>query len=179
MSYEHCKPSTPTPHEVFEKLSQFQETILPLNMLAQQRNSARLSLQQPSRAKCIPSGMYVLKEKIPRTSKSEARYEGPFKVIRQTRANTYVLEDLLGTTLTTPVPHSQLVPIDYNPADESFEIDFIIRHEEAEGQTWYLVHWKNYDHRHDSWITAEMFDNPEVLQRYYRNLKDSSSSGGG
>eukprot|EP01135_Chromosphaera_perkinsii_P000501 Nk52_evm1s100 gene=Nk52_evmTU1s100 len=174
--YSGSTPDHPLPKDLYARIKKFEDTVLHTNLDVQHCRAHRNNADRRSRspAQPIPTGMYVLKTVYPRNSKFQARRDGPYKVLRQTAARTYILQDMTGETLPSPVPRSQLFPVDYDPDTDSFEVEMILQHAKENNVIWYQVRWRGYDSRHDTWITADMFDSPETLRLYHASLKPSS-----
>jgi hypothetical protein len=57
--------------------------------------------------------------------------------------------------------------------EEVYEFDGIVDHRGEAGHREYKVRWKNYTAADDSWITADMFTDPQAIINYWRRLKGS------
>jgi hypothetical protein len=120
-----------------------------------------------------PKGALVMKRVDVRNAKTEPRYEGPFKVLEKTRNNAYVLLDAAGALYQKRVPADQLklisVPDIYlNMEDEHYEVEDILKHRGPPSQREYFVKWKNYPSSDNSWVKADDFDAPHIVQEYWK-----------
>ena len=103
-----------------------------------------------------PSGSMVMKIVDVRNAKTDPRYEGPFKVLEQTKHGAYTLLDATGAMYPKTVAPSQLklisVPDMYLEDDTQYEVEKIIRHRGPTAKRQYLVKWKGYPESSNSWV---------------------------
>jgi len=122
-----------------------------------------------------PKGAYVMRRVDMRTSKSEPRYEGPFKVLERTQNNTYVLLDAAGALYQKRVPVDQLklisVPDVHLNLEEQYEVESVLDHKGNPSKREYLVKWKNYPSTDNSWVKASDFSAPQVIHNYWSQKK--------
>ena len=125
-------------------------------------------------AQTIPVGTYVMTLNKSKQYKNEPTWEGPFKVVRVTKAKTHVLQDRALEILPRNYTRNELKIIkSADPADQSQVIKCIVNHRGSSANREYLVEWENKA-LPDSWIPASNFDDPAALTMYWR--KDQSSS---
>ena len=127
-----------------------------------------------------PMGAMVMKRVDIRSSKSEPRYEGPFRVVEKTRNNAYVLLDSSGALYQKRVPADHLklisVPDQYLADSDHYEVEKILDHKGPASNREYLVKWKYYPDSDNSWIKANAFDAPQLIQTYWKGKQTRSSS---
>jgi hypothetical protein len=112
----------------------------------------------------IPIGSYVMVRDNTRKSKLEPANEGPFKIVSKTRRGAYALEDLSGRLISRNFPPSAIISLSTHPtfAQESYEVNTILDHEETPNGYNYLVQWTNKAEE-DSWESEENFDDHGVI----------------
>src|SRR3981081_2450727 len=54
--------------------------------------------------------------------------------------------------------------------EEGYEIDYIIKHEERDGQMYYYIKWKGYDIDESTWEPEENINDIATVERYFRLL---------
>ncbi|KAJ1986452.1 hypothetical protein H4R33_003338, partial [Dimargaris cristalligena] len=118
----------------------------------------------------LKNGTYVMFRDPLRKTSTEARFQGPFKVINQTKAGTYVLQDIDGKLLPRNYHSSSLHAISDQPLfdDLSHEVEAILQHKKVKGKLLYLVRWKNHDPTEDSWEPTKNFDDPTTITNYWK-----------
>jgi hypothetical protein len=82
-------------------------------------------------------------------------YDGPYTVVRKTRAGTYVLKDESNELLHREyVPFElKVVTIDESAIEEElYEVEEIRDHKDENGQRLYLVKWVGYGERENDWL---------------------------
>jgi hypothetical protein len=126
-----------------------------------------------------PPGAMVMKYVDEKGDKTQPNFEGPFKVLSQTPYKNYVLLDQTGLLYPRNVPASQLKLIsvpDYNlEGNESYEVDFIVKHRGNHLNREYLVKWRNYPHSSNTWVKAKDFDTNDCITNYWKKSKTSSA----
>lgn len=55
-------------------------------------------------------------------------------------------------------------------SDNMYEVEKIMNHRIVNGKMSFLVRWKNYSSKHDSWVTQSDLNCEEILKAY-QNLK--------
>jgi transposase InsO family protein len=118
----------------------------------------------------IPPGALVMKQVLPRPRKSEPKWDGPYYVVRRNRGGSYVLRDATGDLLERPSPVSQLRLVSYEavPNPDNFEIDHIVDHRGGEHSREYLIRWKGYAPKFDSWAKHEDINTLGCITEYWR-----------
>lgn len=119
-------------------------------------------------------GDWVMTRLPHRESKLEPAFEGPFQIV-QKKSSTYVLKD----------EHNELLHRDYVPSelklvsidetaieDEVFEVDEIRDHRGPPLAREYLVKWKGYGEKSNTWETAAAFNNPITIKKYWGKIKE-------
>jgi hypothetical protein len=129
-------------------------------------NGARVMLLDPEHASGIKN-------------KLEAKYIGPYTVIRRSRNGAYVLKDDTGEILErrAPADHLKLVsrkarPIDLE--DRTFEVQSILGHRGQPDAYEYRVQWK--DHNDRTWEPASAFLDDLVIRNYWKALRENAGS---
>jgi hypothetical protein len=123
----------------------------------------------------IPKGTHVMVRLKQRANKLAPLYEGPYTVVRKNRGNSYELKDELGELLHRNYVPSELkiVTIDESAIeDELYEVEDIRDHRGQPGEREYLVKWAGYGERANTWQKADDFTDPNIIQKYWRKLKN-------
>lgn len=124
----------------------------------------------------FPPGASVMMYDKTRESKWDAKYEGPFTVIRRNRGGAYVLKDRLGETLKRTVPSDQLKLVIRKGLetgvedDNSLLIKKILSHRTVRNGYEYLIEWANKDVE-SSWEPVENFDDVAVIKKYWTSIR--------
>ena len=127
----------------------------------------------------FPPGCLVMVLDKTRSNKLQARYEGPFVVIKRNKGGAYVLKDLEGALLPRNYPGNHLkiaqqLPFDI---DEIHEVEKVLDHRPMNGKNYYLVKWKNVAAQ--TWEPEENFMDQNALANYWtRREADNQLSRG-
>jgi hypothetical protein len=132
-------------------------------------------------AEYYPPGALVMVKDPHRKHKNEPLYTGPYSVLRRTKGKSYVLLDHGKDELfPRDVPPQQLKLVhDTGAVDEEkhYEVEAIVNHRGRKGAYEYLVHWKGYGRREDTWEAAKQFDSPALIEQYWKRRKGSKTDG--
>ena len=64
-----------------------------------------------------------------------------------------------------------MIDKDYIKDNKSFEVSYIITHEYTENKTIkYLVKWKGYRKKDNSWVNEQDFDSGEMIEKYWQSI---------
>ncbi|KAG0317321.1 hypothetical protein BG000_004577 [Podila horticola] len=122
----------------------------------------------------FPKGSFVMARHEESTGALEAKYEGPFMVVRRTARGSYVLRDNLQQILARNYSPDQLkmvVPLtdDITVKPRSYEIEKIVGHDlGSEGEMLYQVKWKGYDESWNDWLSFSHFDSKAIVTEYHK-----------
>lgn len=117
----------------------------------------------------FPDGSYVMLNTESRTSKLRPKYEGPFKVLKRTKGGSYTLLDSTGALYPRNVSPDKLkvVSLPPSPDSSSYEVEKILKHRGPVGNREYLVKWKGYSAKSNTWEPAANFESPLIIQQYH------------
>jgi hypothetical protein len=59
---------------------------------------------------------------------------------------------------------------------ESYEIEKLLDHKLTEDGSVYLVKWKNYSEKANSWVKTKDFNSQRLLVKYWRGKKNKNST---
>jgi transposase InsO family protein len=115
----------------------------------------------------IPVGTFVMTLNKSKKFKNEPTWEGPFKVVRITTAQTHVLQDRAMEILPRNYTRHELKIIQsQDPLEQSQVIRRIVEHRGTPKHREYLVEWENKA-LPNSWIPPTNFDDPAALTTYW------------
>jgi hypothetical protein len=123
-----------------------------------------------------PIGSFVVVRKKGIQKSLAPVYEGPYEVIRKNDNNNYTLRDEMGLLMPRDFTPSELKLVSQDALiaeEEVYEFDGIVDHRMNNGQREYKIRWKNYTAADDSWITAELFTDPQAVINYWKRVKGS------
>jgi hypothetical protein len=126
------------------------------------------------------TGSFVMAWDPLRATKTEPRYEGPFKVIRRKTSGDYLIEGCDGSRYTRAANHLIETTQDAWDSVESGDPETIISYptkitdsRHTDKGTEYLTHWENK--AEPQWLLAKDFSSPLLINRFKRDsLKKTS-----
>lgn len=100
------------------------------------------------------------------------RYEGPFTVVRKTTGGSYVLRDGTGKDLGRRFAPSQLkLVLDDFETTPTYEVEKILQHRKTPGgEVEYLVKWKGYASKDNTWEPLESFVERACIVSYWKTV---------
>ena len=171
------QPSTQaTQQSLEERVQLLQSLVWPSSLLAvgERTNQRKRRFDSDMRQITFKAGDRVMTRDPTKSDKMQARYEGPFLVVRRTRGGSYKLKDLTGEELTRNYAPSQLKRASDEPdgkadnEDEHWDFDFIRDHRDKQGIDEYLVRWSGYGPSYDSWVPSDEIDDRRSIRVYHR-----------
>ena len=118
----------------------------------------------------FPDGSKVMSLDPIKGDKLAPRYEGPYTVVRKTTGGSYVVKDGTGAELGRNFAPSQLKLVleDFDPT-ETYEVETILKHREQPGEgVEYLVSWKGYGVKDQTWEPQESFIERKCIDDYWK-----------
>ena len=115
----------------------------------------------------------VMAKDVTRESKWEAKYVGPFRVIRCNQGGAYLLEDRAKRRLPFRFPPSHLkkAPFATEPTESSYVVKKILNHKGVGDLREYLVEWEDRTIM-NSWIPKENFDGTGMIFNYEKKKEE-------
>jgi hypothetical protein len=121
----------------------------------------------------IPSGAIVMVKDPHRQDKFEAKYIGPYTVIRRAQNGAYVLKDQTGDIFDRHVTADQLKLVSKSPRlvneeeeNNIYVIDKVVDHRGSPGQYEFLTFWKGYED--PTWVKEKDFIDTNCIKRYWK-----------
>ena len=121
-------------------------------------------------------GSVVAIRNLHKQHKLDVDYLGPYKIVRRTQGGAYKLMDATGKVLERRFPPNLLKFIDCHDFAEGFYVEKIIDDKIVDGKQYFLVRWYGYSPESDSWEQASAFDDPLVIERYFKRKKNLGGS---
>ena len=108
--------------------------------------------------------------------KLDAKYRGPYTVVRRTDKGNYILKNNNGIELKSSYPLNKLKPVcdTVEDKDETYDIEKVIKERTRNGKKEYYVKWKNYSDEHNSWVKESDFVSMEWLDEYHREKNSTN-----
>ncbi len=128
----------------------------------------------------IPDGALVMTLPSTISGKGESKYEGPYTVIKRSKGGAYTLLDNDKRILPRKYAPSQLKILTGDDIDmsQTYEINRILRHrKDDKGSYEYLVSWRGYDDKANSWVKYRDFHDVAIIRDYHRDLAQNAKSG--
>jgi len=168
-----------TPVSVEARVQFMQESLFPgiADLARAAQDAMKSSFDSAHMQIDIPIDSYVMVRDHARRKKLDPRFEGPFKVIGKS-GKAYTLQDNSGALLPRNYPPSALKVISADPVldSESYVVDVILNHRSATLGYEYLVRWKNYSKKHDTWEPATSFDDEATIVNYWNRRKEPAAA---
>ena len=170
----------------------FKEAVIPglKTRVTQVKREQREKMNMRRQVEPLTVGEQVWIKDITRASKWEPVYEGPYTILKQHQGGTYSLLDAMGELLSRRVPISQIritnPIVDKNTSKintnvsggevlgnkkddkSSFVIEKIVDHRKQDGVFDYLVKWKDYGIKDNTWVPVEDFDGLAMIHKYWK-----------
>jgi len=173
--------NNPLTHEgLIERLKYMTETVFPA-IKENTENTQKRMIERFNRTVLLnefPDGAKVMTLDPILGDKLSPKYEGPYTVVDRNAGGAYVLKDGTGAILERAYAPSQLKLV-LDDADESdtYEVERVIAHRphtHDHNKKEYLVKWKNYSSRLNTWEPEENFVERSILTDYWKD-KDNIS----
>ena len=120
-------------------------------------------------AQPLREGQLVYKWDERAVRKTGAKWQGPFRIVGQAQGGSYKLANADGELLPATYPIQKLkLGRELAPANSIYEVDHIVDHEMTPHGRKFLVRWKDYGERSDSWVAEEDFtDDGASIDEYF------------
>jgi hypothetical protein len=171
-AYDAVSSEPLTEEQLQARIKTMTELVFPL-ILEKATQSSKKSIVMFQKSHKIldqgfPDGSYVMLNTESRTSKLHPKYEGPFKVLKRTKGGSYTLLDSTGVLYPRNVSPDKLKVVSLPPpASSSYEVEKILKHRGPVGNREYLVKWKGYSAKSNTWEPATNFESPLIIQQYH------------
>ena len=128
----------------------------------------------------LEPGSLVMAVDQNRTSKWEPVYQGPYTVVERTKGGAYQLKNELDQLMEPKRTIDMLKPVGAKASLElgsklgkgdNFVVETIIAHKKTERGYNYLVKWKGYSNKDNSWVHARDFNSEVLIRDYWRKKK--------
>lgn len=170
-SYDDVSSQPLTDDQLQERIKSMTEIVYPLIFEKSTQTSQKLIDMFQKSHKILdqgfPEGSYVMLNTESRTSKLHPKYEGPFKVLKRTQGGSYTLLDSTGALYPRNVSPDKLKIVSLPNPSPSYEVEKILDHRGPIGNREYLVKWKGYSAKDNTWEPAAHFDSPLIIQQYH------------
>ena len=132
----------------------------------------------------LPTGAIVMVKDPNRREKFEAKYIGPYTIIRRAHNGAYVLRDQLGDILDRHVPADQLKLIsktsrasDEKDAGNVYEVDYVADHrlDADTGAHSFLTFFKGY--ADPEWTQEANFNETDCIAAYWKRRRSDTRAG--
>ncbi|KAG1412531.1 hypothetical protein G6F58_007964 [Rhizopus delemar] len=164
-------------------ITKFNNTVLPAirEKIKTSQTAAENKFNKSHRIiKEIPSGSQVMIKNINRTTKTDPLYIGNYTIVRKNQGGSYILVDGTGALLPRNIPPSHIKVISEEQS-EVYDVEAVIDHKGTPGNWLYLVRWKGYDAKDDTWEPEKHFHDNRPILKYWnrrngqRNVEPNSS----
>lgn len=103
-----------------------------------------------------------------KTSKHDQTYEGPFTVKSINSTGSYILIDEDGEETRRSISDIKVIPQD-KPTLKSYTVERIIKHRGKGDKMEFLVKWKGYSHRDNTWEPINHFEGTKIVSDYLKS----------
>jgi len=107
-----------------------------------------------------------------KVSKWDPNYEGPFSVVRRNKGGSYILKDKTGDELkrrfTVDMLKLAKETTKGGKEDKHYDVERILSDKMIDGAVHYLVKWKGYNNKSNTWQTVRDFDDLNTVKKYWK-----------
>ena len=165
-------------NQVKKAWKEFKEVVLPgleqrvSNVKKKQETKLNKDRKQ---VKTLQPGTIVMALDQTRGSKWDLVYEGPFEVVKQHKGGAYSLKDSLGRIMERKQTIDML-KVNKQPnlgskkKQKHFSVEKINNHRQTSDGYEYLVKWKHYGEKDNSWVKAKDFSTQKMIKDYWKKL---------
>ncbi|KAG0863342.1 hypothetical protein G6F16_011875 [Rhizopus arrhizus] len=148
-------------------ITKFNNTVLPAirEKIKTSQTAAENKFNKSHRIiKEIPSGSQVMIKNINRTTKTDPLYIGNYTIVRKNQGGSYILVDVIS-----------------EERSEVYDVEAVIDHKGTPSNWLYLVRWKGYDAKDDTWEPEKHFHDNRPILKYWnrrngqRNVEPNSN----
>ncbi|SAL97592.1 hypothetical protein [Absidia glauca] len=160
------------PHMMEQRIRDMQDIVLPaiVQRTKKVREASQKKFDATHKIIDFPVGTLVGLLKPMRTDSMEAKYNGPFTVVKRNKGGAYTLQQRNGELLPKAYPPSALKPLSdevIKEKEDRWEVQAIVSHRGTPGKYEYKVRWKGFTPDDDTWEPAEMFDDVDTIKTYW------------
>lgn len=174
-NYSDTTPSSsdPSPDQTVARIIRAQTELWPnllMRSVKNHENMAQSFNEKASLASYEVGDIVFIRN--PTTGKLDPLFDGPFRIVNKTAANTYDIIDLAGNPFHRRVTTSQIklaLSRDWPSDNDVFEFEEILDHRGSPDNWEFLVKWKNFPLEEASWVSQKDFTDPRVLKKYWES----------
>jgi transposase InsO family protein len=126
-----------------------------------------------------PGAVVMIKNDL-RAGKTEPRSEGPFSIVRRTRAGSYILRGEDGTEYTRAPNQIRLISqqaVDDKEFSKEVEIEEIRDQKEEGNANFYLIKWKGLPESLNQWVAEDDIVGQEAIRKFWKKRKVEDDRG--
>lgn len=156
--------------ELIDRFTQVQEIVMPAINEATKRANAKMTKEWLKKHKLVefPPGTTVLLQRSDKSSKLEAEFAGPYRVVRQTKGGSYVIEDADGVLNEGDVPPSRLRKV-AGPIDPHiYQVEKLLNHRGEGSNLEYLVKWEGFGLDQATWESVADIFTTQSIENYWQ-----------